>query len=192
MQCREDRPGDKRLVAYVTATAQPSAVVLREHLKRSLPDYMVPSAYVVLDAFPLTPNGKVDRRSLPPPQEDSGGDAASAPRTPEEEILVELWRQLLQRQKIGTRDDFFALGGHSLLATQMLVRIEQAFGVELPLRALFETPTIKELAARIATERANVDVGDLEALLNSLESLSDEEVEGSLGSPDAGTREDRT
>jgi amino acid adenylation domain-containing protein len=190
VHCREDRPGDKRLVAYVIGTSPLTASTLREHLKRSLPDYMVPGAFVMLKAFPLTPNGKVDRRALPPP--DDGDDGAGiAPSTPEEEALAELWCQLLQRQNVGLRDDFFALGGHSLLATQMLVRIELLFGVELPLRALFEGPTIEELAARIAAQRTNVDADDLEALLSSLEGLSDEEVSGRLGGTTAGAQEDR-
>ena len=167
-----------------------TASTLREHLKHSLPDYMVPGAFVMLKAFPLTPNGKVDRRALPPPQEDEDAGGA-APRTPEEEALAELWCQLLQRQHVGLRDDFFALGGHSLLATQMLVRIEQLFGVELPLRSLFEAPTIEDLAARIAEQRTNVDADDLEALLSSLEGLSEEEVSGRLGGTTADAQEDR-
>jgi len=182
VHCREDRPGDKRLVAYCTTNGEaPTARLLREHLKASLPDYMVPGAFVLLERFPLTPNGKVDRRALPAPEETGGdGEAAEvAPRTPEEEVLVELWRQLLQRRRVDVRDDFFDLGGHSLLATRLLSRIEQAFGVELPLRTLFEAPTLEGLAARVAAERSRLEaknLEELEELLHSLEGLSDEEA----------------
>jgi amino acid adenylation domain-containing protein len=182
VHCREDRPGDKRLVAYCTTTDElPTVRELREHLKASLPDYMVPAAFVVLERFPLTPNGKVDRRSLPAPDEAAGdGETVQvAPRTPEEEILVELWSQLLQRGRVDVRDDFFDLGGHSLLATRLLSRIEQAFGVQLPLRTLFEAPTLEALAARVAAERARLEtenLEELEELLHSLEGLSDEEA----------------
>ena len=185
VHCREDRPGDKRLVAYCTTSITdgetPTPGQLREHLKTSLPDYMVPSAFVVLERFPLTPNGKVDRRALPVPDETAGdGEAVEiAPRTPEEEVLVDLCRQLLDRRRVDVRDDFFDLGGHSLLATRLLARIEQAFGVDLPLRTLFEAPTLEGLAARVAAERVRLEatnMDELEALLHSLEGLSDEEA----------------
>jgi amino acid adenylation domain-containing protein len=179
VHCREDRPGDKRLVAYVTADgAAPTLGALREHLKAALPDYMVPSAFVVLEHFPLTPNGKVDRRSLPAPEEvaDVADAGEGSPRTPEEEILVELWQHLLNARRVNVRDNFFDLGGHSLLATQLLSRIERVFAVELPLRVLFEAPTLEQLAERVATERARLEPDDLEALLQSLEHLSDQEA----------------
>ncbi|WP_190285818.1 non-ribosomal peptide synthetase [Montanilutibacter psychrotolerans] len=183
VHCREDSPGDKRLVAYVTADSTPTVAALRDHLKATLPDYMVPSAFVVLDAFPLTPNGKVDRRALPAPELVAGAADEGeriAPRTEEETTLAELWGQLLNRRQIDVRENFFDVGGHSLLATQLLARIEQAFSVELPLRALFEAPTLEQLAARIATERERLQPDDLEALLLSLEHLSDEEASARL------------
>jgi amino acid adenylation domain-containing protein len=183
VHCREDVPGDKRLVAYVTTTqSKPTGNTLRDHLKAALPDYMVPSAYVLLDAFPLTPNGKVDRRALPPPMLDgAAGDDIVLPRTPEETELVKTWAELLNVARVDVRANFFDLGGHSLLATQLLARIEQAFGVELPLRTLFEAPTLEQLAARVAAAQAALVPDDLEALLQSLEHLSDEEANARLG-----------
>jgi len=192
VHCREDRPGDKRLVAYVTADGEAPSAALRDHLKAALPDYMVPSAFVALDRFPLTPNGKVDRRALPAPELLADTDADSAeqtPRTEEEEVLVDLWRQLLNTRRIDLRADFFDLGGHSLLATQLLARIQQVFAVELPLRALFEAPTLEQLAAKIADARAQLVPDDLEALLHSLEHLSDEEAGAQLAAAGLALRE---
>ncbi|MFA6985651.1 MAG: amino acid adenylation domain-containing protein [Arenimonas sp.] len=197
VHCREDRPGDKRLVAYVTAAGvAPTTAMLREHLKAALPDYMVPSAFVLLENFPLTPNGKVDRRALPTPESVAGAGADDAgelaPRTPEEELLSGLWQQLLNVRRVDMRDNFFDLGGHSLLATQLLSRIEQAFAVELPLRVLFEAPTLEQLAARVASERDQLEHDDLEALLQSLEHLSDQEASEQLlaASPPIGETND--
>ena len=147
---REDAPGDRRLVGYVVPSpdAQISISDLRDHLKARLPEYMVPGAFVVLGAFPLTPSGKVARRALPAP-ESSESDAFVAPRTATEEILAGIFAEVLRAPRVGARDDFFALGGHSLLATRVTSRVRGAFGVELPLRAVFEAPTVEGLAARI-------------------------------------------
>ncbi|KRA75175.1 hypothetical protein ASD78_09210 [Lysobacter sp. Root667] len=184
VHCREDRPGDKRLVAYVTAAGDaPATAALRDHLKAALPDYMVPSAFVVLERFPLTPNGKVDRRALPTPEAvngDDGDEAYLAPVTDEEQALAAIWQQLLGARRIGRDDNFFDLGGHSLLATRLLARIEQQYGVELPLRTLFEAATLEQLAARVADACAQQPPDDLEALLASLEHLSDEEASARL------------
>ncbi|HET6230939.1 MAG TPA: non-ribosomal peptide synthase/polyketide synthase, partial [Longimicrobiaceae bacterium] len=144
---REDVPGDRRLVAYVVAeddgAASPSA--LRSALAERLPDHMVPQAIVVLPAFPLTPNGKVDRRALPAP--DLGGaEGFAAPMTPTEEVLAGIWSEVLAVPRVGRRDAFFDLGGHSLLATQVASRARQTLGVELPLRAIFEHPVLADLA----------------------------------------------
>ncbi|WP_186001748.1 non-ribosomal peptide synthetase [Corallococcus sp. Z5C101001] len=152
---REDVPGDKRLIAYVIPVpgeTAPASTGLRDALLRVLPGYMVPSAFVVLEALPLTPNGKVDRAALPAPEERSATTEALTPRTPTEQLLASLWADLLHREAVGVEDDFFALGGHSLLATQLVARVRAAFGVELPLRALFETPTLGKLAARVDAE----------------------------------------
>jgi len=158
---REDVPGDKRLVAYVvpkdegseTEDEGPPSFVseLRGFLKEKLPDYMVPSVFVPLDALPLTPTGKVDRRALPAPDglRPELEREYVAPRTPTEEKLVAICAELLGIHRVGVYDNFFDLGGHSLLATQFISRVRTAFGVEVPLRSLFEHPTIAELAQEI-------------------------------------------
>jgi len=150
---REDRPGDKRLIAYLVAkdgqTLVPSE--LREHLQVSLPDYMLPSMFAMLEAMPLTPNRKVDRRQLPAP-DAAATDRSSAfvaARTPLEEIVADIWARVLGVERISIHDNFFALGGHSLLATQVISRLHDAFHVDLPLRALFERATVAGLAERI-------------------------------------------
>jgi acyl carrier protein len=124
---------------------------LKLWLKKQLPEYMVPSTYVVLDAFPLTPNGKVDRRALPAPGAPRLDTQASyvAPRTDTEKKLAEIWAEVLRIDHIGVNHDFFALGGHSLLATQVISRIQRQFNRELPLQALFEHPTVAGLSKEI-------------------------------------------
>ena len=150
---REDSPGDKRLVAYVVAAAGcvPSVDTLRSFLQQKLPDYMVPSAFVFLDSLPLTPNGKLDRKALPVPDQSRPAleDAFAAPRTPVEEILANIWSEVLKLDKVGIHDNFFHLGGHSLLATQVVSRIHGRFGFDLPLREVFAAPTIAALALKI-------------------------------------------
>ncbi|HEX9940303.1 MAG TPA: amino acid adenylation domain-containing protein, partial [Longimicrobium sp.] len=148
---REDRPGDKRLVAYVVGEAETGAV--RAHLRRSLPEYMVPQAFVALERLPLTPNGKLDRRELPAPGDAAADAEAAPPRTPAEEVLAAIWAEVLGRARVGTRENFFELGGHSLLATRLVSRIRSVFAVELPVRALFEGPTVAEVAARVEALR---------------------------------------
>jgi amino acid adenylation domain-containing protein len=147
---REDVPGDRRLVAYVAGDVE--GETLGAELRRTLPDYMVPAAFVAVDALPLTPNGKLDRRALPAP-EYAARERYVAPRTPVEEVLAEVWAEVLGQERVGTRDSFFALGGHSLLAMRLVSRVRDAFGVELPLRALFEGPTVAELAVRVEEVR---------------------------------------
>ncbi|MEZ7154950.1 non-ribosomal peptide synthase/polyketide synthase [Streptomyces sp. MAD19A] len=141
---REDRPGDKRLVAYVVGSAE--AGELREHVARSLPEYMVPSAYVTLDALPLTPNGKLDRKALLAP-ESAAVPAGRGPRSPREEILCGLFAEVLGVPEVGVDDDFFECGGHSLLATRLAARIRSSLGRELSVRQLFEHPTVARLSA---------------------------------------------
>ncbi|HEX9937035.1 MAG TPA: amino acid adenylation domain-containing protein, partial [Longimicrobium sp.] len=143
----EDGAGNRRLVAYVVGGVQ--ADELREHLRRELPDYMVPSAFVSLERLPLTPSGKVDRRALPAPDLASAEERYVAPRTPTEEVLAEIWAEMLRLERVGVTESFFELGGHSLLVTRVVSRVRQVFGVELPLRALFEGPTVAELAGRV-------------------------------------------
>ncbi|PWI40908.1 non-ribosomal peptide synthetase [Streptomyces sp. ICBB 8177] len=144
---REDRPGDRRLVAYVTprdeAVGGPAdSGAFREALAAVLPDFMVPSSFVTLDALPLTPNGKVDRRALPTPGPDTAGTTSRAPATEREKALCELFAEVLGRETVGVDDDFFAAGGHSLLAVRLAQRIEARFGVRPGMRELFAAPTV--------------------------------------------------
>ncbi|HST62245.1 MAG TPA: amino acid adenylation domain-containing protein, partial [Longimicrobium sp.] len=148
---REDAPGDRRLAAYIVGEA--GAEALRGHTRRSLPEYMVPSVFVFLDALPLTPNGKVDRKALPVPELAPAEERYVAPRTPVEEVLAGIWAQVLRLERVGAEERFFDLGGHSLLATRVLSRVRELLGVELPLRALFEGPTVAELAVRVEEMR---------------------------------------
>jgi amino acid adenylation domain-containing protein len=151
---REDSPGEKRLAAYIVpGDGAVQAGELRDFLKRKLPEYMVPSAFVFLGSLPLTPNGKVDRKALPAPDQGRPelGEGYVVPRTPREELLAKTWAEVLQLEKVGVHDNFFDLGGHSLLATQVISRLRDAFHVDLPLRALFEHPTVAGLAERIET-----------------------------------------
>ncbi|HEV2757814.1 MAG TPA: amino acid adenylation domain-containing protein, partial [Actinomycetota bacterium] len=141
--------GDKRLVAYVVGDVG-TATELRAHVAKTLPEYMVPAHFLVLDELPLTPAGKLDRAALPAPDgRPELGVAYAAPRTPEEEVLAEIWCEVLGLERVGIHDDFFQLGGHSLIATQVVSRVRDALSVELPLRALFESPTVAGLAAHV-------------------------------------------
>ncbi|HEV7509115.1 MAG TPA: amino acid adenylation domain-containing protein [Thermoanaerobaculia bacterium] len=154
---REDRPGDVRLVGYVSLAAgpDPSPQALAAFLAERLPGYMVPAAWVLLDRLPLTANGKVDRAALPAPEEHGEGGAYVAPRSPVEEVLAGIWEEVLELQRVGVEDDFFALGGHSLVAAQVTSRVLKAFSVDLPLRFLFEHPTVAALAAEVERLRGS-------------------------------------
>jgi hypothetical protein len=158
---------------------QPLADSLREHLRARLPEHMVPSAVVALDALPLTPSGKVDRAALPAP--DGAGAAREwvPPGTAAEAMLAGIWAEVLglAPERVGAGDGFFELGGHSLLATRVASRVRAACGVELPVRVLFETRTLAELAERVDAEvRAGTDERELEEALAALEGLSDEDI----------------
>ncbi|HET7462017.1 MAG TPA: amino acid adenylation domain-containing protein, partial [Longimicrobium sp.] len=142
---RQDAPGDRRLVAYA-AGDELDAGALRDHLRARLPEHMVPQAVVVLDRFPLTPNGKLDRRALPAPAAGAGA-AHAAPRDAAELALAGIWARVLGVERVGIRDDFFALGGHSLLAVRLLARVERELGHALPLASLFAAPTVERQAA---------------------------------------------
>jgi len=176
----EEKAGDKSLVAYVVSRKKPAADELRLFLQERLPDYMVPSAIVHLETLPLTRNGKVDTAALPSPEQVGSVTerVIVAPRNPVEEGLVEIWRQVLQLDQIGVQDNFFDLGGHSLLATQVISRVRSTFHVQLPLRSLFERPTVAGLAEQIAQAQPQAsDDEEVAKLLRELEGLSDEEAE---------------
>ncbi|MBO1055966.1 MAG: amino acid adenylation domain-containing protein [Dolichospermum sp. JUN01] len=159
---REDTPGDKYLVAYLVPHSEkiPTISELRQFLSRNLPLYMVPQAFVFLDFLPLTPNRKVDRRALPAPDLSSNRtDKYVPPRTPTEEMLAQIWAQVLKVEQVGIHDNFFEIGGHSLLATQLVSRIRSHFQVELPLRSLFAAATVAQLADLIGqSQRQNLEI----------------------------------
>jgi len=158
---REDIPGNKYLAAYVvpklealSPASPPNISELRSFLKAKLPDYMVPGAFVFLEAMPLTPNGKIDRRALPLPDSYRGEqeDNFVAPSTPTEKILAAIWAEVLGLQQVGVNDNFFDLGGHSMLAARLFAQIEKKLGRNLPLASLFQAPTIEELASIFSQE----------------------------------------
>ncbi|MFL6120799.1 non-ribosomal peptide synthetase, partial [Actinophytocola sp.] len=163
---RQVGPGEKRLVAYVVPRAEVDVAALRSHLADLVPEYMVPAHWVPLAELPLTPSKKVDRAALPEVVDALGGAAYVPPGDATEEVLAEIWAEVLGVARVGVRDDFFSLGGHSLLATRVLARIRQAFAVDLPLRRLFEATTVADLATAV-TDAVEADV----------DALSDAEVE---------------
>jgi amino acid adenylation domain-containing protein len=150
---REDNLGDKRLVAYVVPQPEINLTIneIRQFLRAKLPDYMVPTAFILLDAFPLTPNGKIDRRALPAPDLQGQGEYI-APRNPIEEKMAQIWAEVLKLERVSIEDNFFELGGHSLLATQVISRLQETFEIVVPLRYLFESPTIAQLSGVILKE----------------------------------------
>ena len=168
---RPEPSGERRLVGYVAFRAEavpPGIQELRDYLRERLPDYMVPSAFAILDALPLTASGKIDRRALPEPEGGRPDLDASyvAPRTQAEEVIAGIFAAVLNLQRVGVEDNFFELGGHSLLATQVVSRVREAFEVDLPLRALFDAPVVARLT---------LAVEDL--ILRELEELGDEDLE---------------
>ncbi len=182
---REDMPGEKRLAAYVVLYPDQSVAgqELRGFLKEQLPEYMVPSAFIEMEALPLTTSGKVDRQALPVPEGDRPDlvGAYVAPRTWVEEELAEIWAAVLKLDRVSIHDNFFEVGGHSLLATQVLSRVRSTFLLELPLRSLFETPTVAGLAEAImkkAFEQEDSEV--LAQMLAGLEGPSEEVQEMSF------------
>ena len=154
---REDTPGDKRLVAYYTLEREPAPGLsaLKSFLLEKLPDYMIPNAFVRLEEIPLTPNGKVDRKALPKPDEKDFGAMESyvAPRNESEEKMAAVWAEVLGLEKVGVNNNFFDLGGHSLLATQLISRVRETFDLDIPLRSIFEHPTVAGLAEKIEIAR---------------------------------------
>jgi acyl carrier protein len=151
---RQKMSGEKSLVAYLVSSQESISTVneLRSFLRQKLPEYMVPSSFVTVAALPLLPSGKIDRNALPAPDEDKAElSTFVAPRTAVEELLVEIWAEVLKVEKVGVSDNFFELGGHSLLATQVISRLHKTFDLSLPLQSLFENPTIEGLARIIRT-----------------------------------------
>jgi hypothetical protein len=149
--CREDEPGQKRLVAYLTPGAEnlkapPSVSVVREYLQRTLPEYMIPAAFVTLQALPLTPNGKIDRRALPAPDFTPTEHACEPPLTPVEEAIATIWCVVLRVKRVGKHDNFFEHGGDSLLAAQLLGRVRATFEVLVSLAAFIRDPTVAGMA----------------------------------------------
>lgn len=209
---REDRPGDKRLVAYVVPAEglAPTHSELRDFLQLSQPDYMIPSSFVMLDSLPLTTNKKVDRAALSALDLTPGEQVESfvAPRTPEEEIVSNIWATVLGLERVGINDNFFSLGGHSLLATQVMSRIRSALNVDVSLRALFQHPTVASLVSRIDQFRKtdqpalliqgprgskirSRDEREQEILMAKLNQLTGEEVDSLLSSVLAKTDSDQ-
>ncbi|MEV5599802.1 phosphopantetheine-binding protein, partial [Streptomyces sp. NPDC052496] len=155
---RTDRPGEQQIVAYVEGPAAGPAAAhlvgeLLERCAERLPAYMVPSAIVVIQEWPLTPNGKVDRKALPAPERPAGATGGRAPRTPQEETLCGIFAELLGADSVSIDDSFFALGGHSLLVTRLISRVRTALGAELSVRTVFEKPSVAGLAEEIGTAR---------------------------------------
>src|SRR6185437_6842446 len=152
MGVQPDESAEKRLVAYYVASGEsaPEIESLRSHLQQHLPEYMVPAAYVCLEQLPLTANGKLDRRALPDPTDSAYGvHEYEAPVGELEQTLAGIWQEVLQVERVGRADNFFALGGHSLLAIQLTSRVRECLGVELSLRELFERGTFEDLANRL-------------------------------------------
>jgi len=182
---REDRPGDRRLVGYVALSQgihdeREALASITEYLQRKLPAYMTPSPIIALAEMPLTDNGKINRRALPAPGplHSPDGEAEAAPRTTVEQIVADIWKQVLGVERLGVFDDFFELGGHSLLATQIISRVRDQFQVEVPLSALFESPTVAGLAMAITRQQVGLeDSHEADRLLAEMENLSDAEVE---------------
>ena len=177
----EDKRGNMRLVAYIVLHHRStiSTNELRNFLKDKLPDYMIPSAFVVLDSLPLTPSGKVDRKALPEPgpERPVAKDSYVAPRTPIENVLAGIWCEILGLKEVGIHDNFFELGGHSLLATQVISRLRKVFEVEIPLRTLFESPTVEELAFLLLQRECERNtVEQIAELLLKVDQLSEDEV----------------
>jgi amino acid adenylation domain-containing protein len=189
VMAREDVPGDKRLVAYLVAHngSQPSPSELRDFLKAKLPDYMVPAAFVELDAFPLTPAGKIDRKALPAPDRNCGHTQRQfvPPQTPIESDLAAIWREVFRTENISVEDNFFDLGGHSLTAVQLIVRMRGQFGVDLPLTSLFEAPTIRGLAEVVLKALADGSDHALAEALREISGISEAEAKELLALEDA-------
>jgi acyl carrier protein len=177
---RKDSSGDIRLIAYFVPEVgvEPTSLELLTFLQEKLPSYMLPSAFIAIKEIPLTPNGKVDRRALPAPEQIEVSTAGFiAPRTEMEQLVAEIWCEILGITQVGADSNFFDLGGHSLLATRVMNRIRERCGVELPLRVLFEFPTVVSLAAKLDDARPKeTELSRILDILVNMENISEEEV----------------
>ncbi|MEM9598493.1 MAG: phosphopantetheine-binding protein, partial [Acidobacteriota bacterium] len=192
---QEDGAGSKRLVAYVVPTAEaPKVTDLRDALGRSMPAFLVPTAFQFLDSIPLTPNGKVDRRALPAFEFQRAGRSEEVvePGTALEKVLARLWRENLGAEAVGLGDSFFELGGHSLLATRVFNDMAEELDLDLPLQLIFQAPTLGDFARAVETElRATPDGEETLQLLDDLEALNDDQRAALLDEgPDGGTDSD--
>jgi len=182
---RHDGTSAQRLVAYFVPTTHPPITVttLRQSLARVLPDYMVPSDFVSMDAIPQTPNGKTDRLRLPLPSRDRSAleNPFVSPRTAMETELAAIWAEVLGLDQVGVHDNFFELGGDSLLATRIIARVMQRLKVNIPIRSLLESPSVASMAEYLLLARAEkIGEEDLALILREIESLSDEEIRNRL------------
>jgi acyl carrier protein len=184
---RKSTAGEQQLVAYLVGEGESVSTLnqLRAYLAERLPDYMMPNAFVRLEALPLSANGKLDRNALPAPEQASlkSVRAYVAPRTPVEEELAVIWQSLLHVERVGVHDNFFELGGHSLLATQLVLRVQEAFQVHLTMQTVFDGPTINQMNAAIMTKLLEAEGDeDLDQMLEDLKQLSPEEIKALLES----------
>jgi acyl-coenzyme A synthetase/AMP-(fatty) acid ligase len=177
---REDA-NDKRLVAYLVLRPGQTVTTeeLRAHVQQGLPDYMIPATFLFLDELPLTASGKVDRRRLPQPNQERPelSETFVAPRTPIEQEVARIWEEVLKVKGVGVYDNFFTLGGHSLLATRVITRVNKSLPIEMPLRAMFEQPTVAGFALAAAQRQAMTLQGPAMQLLGELSEISDEEAQ---------------
>jgi acyl carrier protein len=183
VEVRQDGRGEKRLVAYVVSEGERAGGrELRRYLAERLPEYMAPSVYVEMDQLPLTANGKIDRRRLPEPEAESGESRYVEPGSEVERVVAEIWAEALGVERVGVEDDFFELGGHSLMAARVLARVMEAFHIEVPLREVYQRPTVANMARLIeATYDSQRDeMDELASVLDQLEGLAQEEVDALL------------
>lgn len=176
--------GEKRLIAYVVAEpgSEPGVIEMRGYIQQHLPEYMVPSVFVTLDELPLTRNGKVDRRALPAPDLSRAlSEESIAPRTPAEQVVANIFAEVLRVEKVGINDNFFDLGGHSLLATQLISRVVKVFQVDVPLQTLFDTPTVAAVIDALSEQWSGRDVvEEIAQTYLDIEQMPDESVAGML------------
>ena len=177
---REFAVGDPRLVIYAVVDMEVDQAALREYLRGKLPEYLLPSAFVLLEKLPLLPSGKVNKNALPAPEitRHAVAEAYVAPRTAMEEMIADIWAELLGVTRVGVYDNFFELGGHSLLAARIIVRVRDKFAVDVPLRDMFDTPTVAGLALAVMERQSEMlHLSETKNVLAELQSLSEEEAQ---------------